>query len=301
MILRWLSPPLLAMLSVLWLARSAARRGLLPAALRRDPWRRVAVGVLLGGTFWLGVFLPVSVLGSGPPAFDPENVRTAQLFLLHGILVLGLVLSFVLSFPGEGVRGFFRRLGFPPDGGHRGGGVLPELALGLVGGLAAWAVVIGALLALVTLIVALGLEGWLPRSPPPAVPWIAGLPVTLRVLVSLSAGVVEEGFFRGFLQPRAGATFATLCFVLAHLSYGSPFLLVGVTLLSIIYAGLVLWRRSVWAAATAHFVFDAVQLLVIIPAALETLPAAGDGAGPGPAAGAGGTVGPLLAHLLLAL
>lgn len=297
MILRLLAPPLLAALSVLWLSRSAARRGLMPAALLRDAWRRVAVGLVLVGTLWLGVFLPLGIVGSEAPVFDPDNVRTAQLFLLHGILVLGLVITFVLSFPGEGARGFFRRLGFQPDGGPLSGGVVQELALGLAAGLAAWAVVIGALLALVALFVGLGLEEWLPRSPPAAVPWIAGLPVTLRLLVSLSAGVVEEGFFRGFLQPRAGAVFATVCFVLAHLSYGAPFLLVGVTLLSVIYAGLVLWRRSVWAAATAHFVFDAVQLLVIIPAALDTLPAAGGDIGPG----AEGAVAPLLVHWLGAL
>lgn len=293
MILRLLAPPLLAALSVLWLGRSAARRNLLPAALRRDPWRRVAVGVLLTGTFWLGVFLPLGALGAERAAFDPDNVHPAQLFLLHGILVLGLVGTFLLSFPGERADGLFRRLGFQPGGGPRSGGVLPELALGVAAGLAAWAAVIGALLALVTVLVLLGLEEWLPRSPPAAVPWIAGLPVALRGLVSLSAGIVEEGFFRGFLQPRAGVTFSTGCFVLAHLSYGAPFLLVGVTLLSIVYAGLVLWRRSVWAAATAHFVFDAVQLLVIIPAALETLPVDGGGAD--------AAVGPLLGHLLLGL
>jgi membrane protease YdiL (CAAX protease family) len=292
MILRLLGPPTLAVLSVLWLGRSAARRGLLPMALQRDPWRRVAAGVFLAGTLWLGVFLPLGAVGT-ERSFDPESVHTGQLFLLHGILVLGLVLTFVLSCPGEGPGGFFRRLGF------RTGGAFPvgagrEIALGLAVGLAAWAVVLGALLALVTVIVLLGLEDWLPRTPPEVVPWIAGLPVAIRVLVSLSAGVVEETFFRGFLQPRAGVAFSTACFVLAHLSYGAPFLLIGVTLLSLIYAGLVLWRRSVWAAATAHFVFDAVQLLVIIPAVLETLPGA---------AGAGGdaAVGAALVHLLLGL
>ena len=140
--------------------------------------------------------------------------------------------------------------------------------------------VIGALLALVVVLAALGLEGLIPSTPPAAIPWIAGLPVALRVLVSLSAGVVEEAFFRGLLQPRAGVFFSSLCFVLAHLSYQQPFLLVGVTILSLSYAGLVVWRRSVWAAATAHFVFDTVQLLVLIPAALGALPKGSDGTVP---------------------
>lgn len=263
-LLRLLAPPAVAVLSVLWLYRSAVGRGLLPAALERDRWRRLTVAVLLAGIFWLGVFLPLGLLGTETAAFDPEHTSPAQLFLLHGLLLTALVLTFLLSFPGEGAAGFLRRLGFRPAG------VLREVGLGLAAGVVAWGVVIGALLAVVVVVVALGFEDWIPREPPAAMPWLAGLPVITRLGVSLSAGVVEEAFFRGFLQPRAGIVFSTLCFVLAHLSYQAPFMLVGVTLLSLIYAVLVLWRRSVWAAVTAHFVFDAVQLLVVIPAALGT-------------------------------
>ncbi len=31
------------------------------------------------------------------------------------------------------------------------------------------------------------------------------------------------------------------------------------------------WRQNVWAAVTAHAVFDAIQLLIVIPAALRFL------------------------------
>ena len=106
-------------------------------------------------------------------------------------------------------------------------------------------------------------------------PWIAGLPVALWVLASLSAGVVEETFFRGFLQPRIGLLASSLLFVLAHASYGQPFMLVGVTLLSVIFGLLVRWRQSIWAAIAAHVLFDAIQLLVVIPAALRLLEAQG--------------------------
>lgn len=261
---RLLAPPAAAALAVAWLAQAAARRELLPPALVREPWRRWTVAVLLTGIFWLGVFLPLGLLGTETVAFDPEGLTPIRLFLLHGLLLLSLVLTYALSFPGEGPAGFFCRLGFQPTG------VLREVALGLVAGVVAWGAVIGVLLVVVVGAVALGFEDWMPTAPPAAVPWIAGLPMATRVGVSLSAGVVEEAFFRGFLQPRAGVLFSTVCFVLAHLSYQAPFMLVGVTLLSLVYAALVSWRRSVWAAATAHFVFDGVQLLVVIPAALGT-------------------------------
>ena len=85
------------------------------------------------------------------------------------------------------------------------------------------------------MLVALGGEEALPKQPPALIPWIAALPVGVRLLISLSAGVVEEIFFRGFLQPRIGIFLSTVLFVLAHFSYGQPFMLVGITLLSLIY------------------------------------------------------------------
>ena len=93
--------------------------------------------------------------------------------------------------------------------------------------------------------------------------------MTVQQMQGLSAGVVEELFFRGLLQPRVGLVFATVLFACAHLSYDQPFLLVGVSLLSVAYGLLVRWRQSLWAAMVAHFVFDAIQLLVVIPLVLE--------------------------------
>jgi membrane protease YdiL (CAAX protease family) len=93
----------------------------------------------------------------------------------------------------------------------------------------------------------------------------------LRVLLSLSAGAVEETFFRGFLQPRAGILLSTCFFALAHLSYEQPFMLFGVTLLSLLFALLVRWRQSILAAIAAHAAFDAVQLLIVVPWALKML------------------------------
>jgi membrane protease YdiL (CAAX protease family) len=68
-----------------------------------------------------------------------------------------------------------------------------------------------------------------------------------------------------------GIVLSTGMFILAHTIYGQPFLLIGVGILSVIYAFLVRWRQSIWSAMAAHAFFDGVQLLVIIPAALKMM------------------------------
>jgi membrane protease YdiL (CAAX protease family) len=146
-----------------------------------------------------------------------------------------------------------------------------ELGLGLLLGLGAWVAVLLALMVIAGAIWAVGGESAVPKSPPPLIPFIAGLPVWVRFLVSLSAGFVEESFFRGFLQPRIGIFFSTSFFVLAHLSYGQPFMLIGIALLSLIYGLLVKWRQNLWPAIAAHALFDGVQLLVVVPLALRAL------------------------------
>jgi membrane protease YdiL (CAAX protease family) len=54
-------------------------------------------------------------------------------------------------------------------------------------------------------------------------------------------------------------------------------MLVGIGTLSLIYAFLVRWRQNIWPAIAAHFLFDAVQLLFIIPAALKYMEKAAAG------------------------
>jgi membrane protease YdiL (CAAX protease family) len=146
-----------------------------------------------------------------------------------------------------------------------------ELGLGLLLGVGAWMAVLAGLMLIGLLLVALGAEEAVPRQPPALIPFIAGLPIWVKILISLSAGVVEEWFFRGFLQPRMGLLLSTVLFALAHFSYGQPFMLIGITLLSLIYGLLVKWRQNIWPAIAAHTLFDAVQLLVVVPGALRLL------------------------------
>ncbi len=146
-----------------------------------------------------------------------------------------------------------------------------ELAVGTAVGLAIWLGVLLVLLLLAGLVSLLGGREALPQEPPAIVLWIGALPLWARASVAISAGVVEEVFFRGFLQPRVGVLASTALFALAHLGYGQPFMLVGVTLLSLLYAELRRRRGSVWAPIAAHAIFDLVQLLVVVPLVARAL------------------------------
>jgi membrane protease YdiL (CAAX protease family) len=210
---------------------------------------------------------------------DLSTVQSWELFSLHAVLVVSMVVWGALGWAGLGARDGDADHGLA--GALRGFRLMPvrplgrELALGAAAGVAIWGAVLAILVAIAAAILALGGESLLPERPPELVAFVVGQPVWVRVAAALSAGLGEESFFRGFLQPRIGIAASSLLFVLAHASYGEPFMLVGVTLLSIVYALLARWRRDVWAAVAAHAVFDGVQLLVLIPFALERLGAAG--------------------------
>jgi membrane protease YdiL (CAAX protease family) len=265
-------------------------KGLQPPGFR-IPWRRalgvLAVAVILG----IGVFAPIGALGLGLQP-DLTNIRAPQLFQLHFLMIAAMAVWFLLGF---GVRpepplpdlsttfGEEPVLSAPPPPrvplgrrfleqfGFLAPSVPREIGLGLALGMGAWLVVLMILMAVGLALYALGGDKAMPQEAPAVVPFIAGLPILVRVLISLSAGVVEETFFRGFLQPRMGIALSTVFFALAHLSYGQPFMLVGITLLSLIYALIVRWRQSVWAAIAAHSLFDAIQLLVVVPTALRMI------------------------------
>ncbi len=273
--------------------RMCVLRGLQPPGFRL-PWRRALAGLLLAGLLALGIFAPLTVVSFGerPPEPDFSQVSTPQLFGFHILMVGAMGAWFLLGFAGEGAgveildpEGMpAEPLGPPPapepprpslgrqlmaQFGLLAPSVPREIGLGLILGLGAWLAVLLIVIGVAMGFLLMGGEEALPKQPPAMVPFIAGLPIATRVLISLSAGVVEEAFFRGFLQPRIGIALSTAFFALAHLSYGSPFMLIGITLLSLIYAFLVKWRQNLWPAIAAHALFDGVQLLVVVPAALR--------------------------------
>ncbi len=278
--LRTVGPVLLAVATAFAVDRLTVRRGLDPPGFRAPPgWserevllpplRRAAALFCVALVLWLGAFAPLGMLGRAPQPV-PE-LSTPQLFALHGFFAAALAIWYLLGFAGQRARGSSLLSAWIGQFGLRAREIWRELALGVGVGLAAWVAVLTTLIVLGVLIWMVGGEEALPSEPPPLVVWVAALPLSVRVAVSLSAGVVEEIFFRGFLQPRVGIGLSSGLFVLAHLSYEQPLMLVGVALLSLIFAFLVQWRQSIWAAIAAHAVFDGMQLLVVIPRLLEML------------------------------
>jgi membrane protease YdiL (CAAX protease family) len=281
------------------LDRMCLARGLQPPGFR-VPWRRALAAAALALLLALGIFGPLTVLSlGGKPEPDLSQVSTPQLFGFHLLMLATMGIWFMLGFAGRGaqqqprlnpeVEVFGSEPAPPPPRppvplgrqflaqfGLLAPSVPREIGIGLVLGIGAWVAVLLVLIGIGVALWALGGESAVPKQPPALVPFIAGLPILVRILISLSAGVVEEGFFRGFLQPRIGIVLSTAFFALAHLSYGQPFMLIGITLLSLIYAFLVRWRQNLWPAMAAHALFDGVQLLVVVPAAMRFLQGGAD-------------------------
>ena len=291
---------LLAVATALAVDRWTAARGFEPPGFER-PWRRAAALAVLVSIFFVAVFLPMALFGLERAPLSPDDVTTPRLFLLQGLLVLALVLWFLLGFAGTAPRALAgadpsaepgtapeAELGTGPETAPRiGEGLaatfarqlglaserpLVELGIGLGAGVAGWLLVILLMLAVMALVWALGGEELLPTEPPELVPWVAGLPLATRAAIALTAGVVEELFFRGLLQPRVGIALSSALFVLAHLSYEQPFMLIGIGALSLVFAWLVAWRRTILPAIAAHAAFDLIQLLIVVPQVLKRLP-----------------------------
>ena len=276
--LRLLGPLLLAVVSAAAVDQLTRARQLDPPGFT-DPLRRGVGLVVTAGILWIGVFLALGQVGL--PAAPLQQVEVPGLFLLHALFLFALAVWFVVAHAGALPPG--RSLGrvFGEQFGLVTARPLREIGIGLGLGVLMWPGLLVALLIAAATLFLFGGEALLPDEPPGLIVWIAGLPIAVKLGVALSAGVVEELFFRGFLQPRVGIGVSTLLFVLAHLSYDQPFMLVGITLLSLFFAGLVHWRQNLWPAIAAHTLFDAVQLLFLIPWALRQWSDAGPPGVPG--------------------
>lgn len=286
---RTIGPVVAALGAVLLFDHMTRRRGLDPPGFA-EPLRRIAATALLAFCFYVGVFAALGSIGR-QGEIDLSQLASWQLFTLHALFALTIVGWWAAGFlalppmrtaaagwAGEagvapaspaGPAGPANWRSFSEQLGLRVANLRRELAIGAVAGVGAWLAVLAAVFVFALVLSALSGEELLPQAPPAVIPWLAGRPILLRLAIAASAGLVEELFFRGFLQPRIGIGLSTLFFALAHLSYDQPIMLVGVTLLSVLYGLLTLWRQNIWPAIVAHFLFDAIQLLVVIPAVLE--------------------------------
>jgi membrane protease YdiL (CAAX protease family) len=109
----------------------------------------------------------------------------------------------------------------------------------------------------------------------PLIAWMAELPLLKRLTIIVAAMTVEEAFFRGFMQPRVGLLVSSVLFTLSHFSYGMPFMIVGVFTISLIIGRAFERTGDLLPCVIAHGIFDAVQLLVILPWAVRAWAPAG--------------------------
>ena len=209
---------------------------------------------------WLGILmfvLAILITGASlkiPTAQEMARVPFYSLFALHAILFVFLLGWWLLT----GRPAIAEFLNIPRRG--NGEAVLTGFAVG-VGG---WIFTLSIALMIGLLLTASGL---MPKNvqPSPMVGWLAALPLWKKAVIVLSAMTIEEAFFRGWLQKRVGVIASTVLFALAHSGLGQPFLLIGVSLISLVIGFTFYRTKNLIPGIIAHGIFDAVQLFVIIP------------------------------------
>jgi membrane protease YdiL (CAAX protease family) len=87
---------------------------------------------------------------------------------------------------------------------------------------------------------------------------LTGVPTA--ILVAVSAGVGEELFFRGALQPKFGIILTSLCFALLHANYGLSFVTAGIFSMGVIF-GLLRQRYGTTAPMITHGLVNLVAVL----------------------------------------
>jgi membrane protease YdiL (CAAX protease family) len=225
------------------------------------PFRRHFAIALLILVLGLTSFAPLIAFDSADPPQDFTGVGFSSLFLGHALLASFLLLWWMLA--GRPPSTEYLHLRIAPN--H----LVAELQLGAAGGAAAWAVTMTVMALVGTAVGGLepsALETSGQNQIPHVVRWIVELSVPERLILILSAAVVEEGFFRSFLQVRCGILLSSLFFMASHATYGLPLMLVGVFTVSVVLGWIFRARDNVLPCMVAHGVFDAVQLFLILPA-----------------------------------
>ena len=221
--------------------------------------RRALALALLTGTIAIACIAPLLQYPETDPNRDLSDLPFFALFFGHALLTTFLVLWWILvgrPDPRRFLHGSFADLG---DG----------LRLGAAAGAASWAVTMLTMAIVGTITVTVD-PGVLPEGEelPASVGMIVGLAWYERLLLVCSAGIVEEAFFRSFLQTRMGLVLSSVLFTMSHMSYGLPLMLVGVFTVSLTFGVVFRARRDIVPVMVAHAVFDAIQLFLILPAAV---------------------------------
>ncbi len=184
-----------------------------------------------------------------------------SLFMMHALLLIFLATWWTLAgCPNLASFFSFRKA-------QAGDDAMAGLALG-VGG---WFVTISIALIIGLALQAMGQIGDDVKAPA-AVPWMAALPVWKKCLIIFSAMTVEELFFRAWLQKRVGLLPSTILFVIAHAGFGQPLMFIGIGVISLVIGFAFYRTKSLLPCIVAHGIFDAIQLFIIIPVAVQFLP-----------------------------
>ncbi|MGE5414514.1 MAG: CPBP family intramembrane glutamic endopeptidase [Syntrophomonadaceae bacterium] len=231
-----------------------------------EPGRRAVAMGLLAGVLLLTVAIPFAggLAGAQP---ETKELSLVSVFAVHGMLLFFLACYYALS--GRHSMTEFLRLRTDHPGA--------DLARGVLIGIAGWLLTIVTAMVLVGVwyFVAHRVRGEAPGgSISPTIVWLVSRPLWVRLSIVVSAMVVEELFFRSFLQPRVGPLASTLMFTAAHGAYGQPLMLVGILVISTVLSVTFARSRSVLPCMAAHGAFDAIQMFVVIPWYLSQVPAA---------------------------
>ncbi|MDX2170556.1 MAG: type II CAAX endopeptidase family protein [Deltaproteobacteria bacterium] len=227
--------------------------------------RRAAALLLLWVVLVLTVFYPTIEPGDAA-AIDPETLWFPALFTTHLVLVGFLLLWWALAYPQPLLRFIRLETATPPD-----------LPLGLQVGAIGWAAAMLTSGVVAMILAGIGWDGGSgatlgdPFDVPPLLLWLAELPLSRKLLVIFVAMTVEEAFYRGFLQPRIGWIPSSILFALSHAGYGLPTLMASVFTVSLALGWAFRRTGSLLPCIVAHGFFDAVQLLIIMPFAVEQL------------------------------
>ena len=251
---------LLAFICVVVLAGAGFR----PYVAEFHGWVRRTLALLaLTGILATTVFLPLTSFGHAEE-IDPDTIWFPSLLLGHLLLASFLLLWWRLR--ADITLAEFLRL-------HRGDW-WRKMRAGAAAGCGGWLVTIAATSMAAGL---LALTGHAPGAAQasPLISWLAELPVLKRLIMIAAAMTVEEAFFRGFLQPRFGLLLSTVFFALSHFSYGLPLMIVGVFIISLIIGRTFERSGDLLPCVVAHGIFDAVQLLVVLPWAVRAWPGTG--------------------------
>jgi membrane protease YdiL (CAAX protease family) len=227
-----------------------------------QPGRRNIAVALLAAVLLLTVAIPFAGgLAGGEP--DTKDFTLVTLFAVHAVLILFLASYYTLS--GRQSLSEFLKL--------RSTRPAADLGAGFLIGFAGWLFTIVALLIVIGAWYLLRRQGVSApvREVSPTIVWLVSQPLAIRILIVVSAMVVEELFFRSFLQPRVGALAATLMFTAAHGAYGQPLVLVGILVISTVLSVTFALYGNVLPCIVAHGVFDAIQMFVLIPLALKPM------------------------------